>query len=224
MTEVPAFSWRLETCTVAVVVRLNPRRRTLDSPRNCRYFSARACVRVSSRPRTPGSCCACRGRRCGSDSAGVSWRRGGLCAGRSGVCTCKLRGPRSRYCTIWRKAAMPRRQGSDAGSARDAGVSRCQAPQPQCAARPAGAAQLPLWQGFGRWLPESAGAPRREQVEHAARVGGGKPARQSKQPPRRQESGPFPRRKPSSAPAWKGLATSTELLVYQRITAESLLL
>ena len=37
--EVPVFSWTLETCAVAVLVPLNPRRRTQDSP-GCVVFFA----------------------------------------------------------------------------------------------------------------------------------------------------------------------------------------
>ena len=63
--------------------------------------AAPACVRepahVSCCGRSgPGSCCACRVRRCGSESAGTCWRRGGLCAGRSAVCPCNWTTPRSR--------------------------------------------------------------------------------------------------------------------------------
>ena len=121
---------------------------------------------------------------------------------------------------------MPSTKGPDVGTspARVAAVSRCQAQQPRCGAGLAAAAQVPLQQGFRRRQPEGANASRREQAEHAGRASHARSAQQRKKRTRRWETRPFPRRKPSSAQARERLARSTELLVYQRITEDSVLL
>ena len=93
-------AWPGACCTAGIGRASLRRKNRLREPlrsytwtRLCARLFPSSCPRVWSRPRTPGSCCACHCKHCGSKSPGVSWRQGGSCAARSGVCRCKWRGP-----------------------------------------------------------------------------------------------------------------------------------